>query len=246
MKSEKARNSRRGASKTAPRQCEMDLPRRTHGGARKGAGRPKRPGKKHDSVHRARPIIRAYQPQHVVMRVKKGVPKLRQGRAYRAVRKSLVKCLGKEEFRVCHVSIQGNHLHFIIEAAHKDALSTGMQGLNILVSRALNRELGRKGTLFAFRYHATAITNPRQARNSLAYVLNNWRRHREDENCERAKYAKLDPYASGLSFDGWTCTFETPEDFTPLPVAEPKTWLLREGWKRYGAIHPREVPGPMA
>jgi len=227
------------------KQLDLDLRRRTWGGAREGAGRKQKPGK-HDPAHRTRPKLRAYHPSHVVMRVKKGVPKLRQGRAYRAVRRALVKCLGNESFRVCHVSIQANHLHFLVEAADRGALARGMQRLNILVARALNRELGRSGKLFAFRYHATQIKSPKQARNALAYVLNNWRRHREDEGCERASVARLDPYSSALAFDGWTGGhYRAPEGFGPLAVSPAATWLLRVGWKKHGAIGEREVPGPL-
>lgn len=227
-------------------QRELDFRRDKRGGPRDGAGRKKKPGKS-DPAHRARPELRPYHPVHVVMRVKKGVPRLRNGRAYRAVRRVLAKCLGSETFRVCHVSIQRNHLHFLVEANDKESLSSGMQRLNILAARALNRELGRKGTLFEFRYHATQIKSRKQARHSLAYVLNNWRRHREDEMNERAQTAKLDPYASGLSFDGWNAPpFDVPADYTPLPVSEPKTWLLRVGWRTHGLIDVYESPGPLA
>lgn len=50
------------------KQLALALRRRTHGGARKGAGRPKKIGQ-HDSPHRTRPRLRAYHPTHVVMRV---------------------------------------------------------------------------------------------------------------------------------------------------------------------------------
>jgi REP element-mobilizing transposase RayT len=226
-------------------QCLLDLEPRTWGGKREGAGRKKMKGK-HDAPHRKRPALRRYRPVHAVMRVMKGMPKLRQGRTYRAIRKSLVKCLGNDAFRVCHVSIQGTHLHFLVEATDERALSAGMKRLNILVAKAINRELGRRGKVFAHRYHATQITSPKQARHSLAYVLNNWRRHREDETCERAHLASLDPYASGLSFDGWSIgRFAMPADYTPLPVSEPSTWLLRVGWRKHGLIDVREVPGPL-
>ena len=232
-------------AKRLHRQTQLDLEPKTHGGAREGAGRKKLKGK-HDPAHRERPKLRAYHPVHVVMRVRKGVPRLRQGRAYRAVRRCMVKCLGQDAFRVCHLSIQGTHLHFLIEATDKDALSRGMKRLNILVARALNRELGRKGSIFAFRYHATQIKSPRQARHCLAYVLNNWRRHREDEGCERARWAHVDPYSSGLAFDGWRSgIYNAPADLAPLPVSEPSTWLLRVGWKKHGLIDVREVPGPL-
>ena len=236
---------RRVSNLKLPVQAELDLRRRTWGGRRDGAGRKKTAGKK-DPAHRVRPELRAYHPVHAVMRVKKGVSRLRKGRAYRAIRKSLVKCLGDQSFRVCHISIQANHLHFLVEASGRRALAAGMQRLNNLTARALNRELGRRGRLFEFRYHATQIKSPKQARHSLAYVLNNWRRHNEDESCERAQTAKIDPYASGLSFDGWAAPkFDVPADFTPLPVSEPQTWLLRVGWRKHGLIDPVEVPGPL-
>jgi putative transposase len=224
-------------------QGELDLRPKTWGGAREGSGRKKKPGKS-DPPHRTRPELRAYHPAHVVMRVKKGLPRLRKGRTYRAIRRALVKCLGNEAFRVCHISIQANHLHFLVEASDKQSLSTGMQRLNILTARALNRELGRKGTPFQFRYHATQIKSPNQARHSLAYVLNNWRRHNEDESSERARFAVIDPYASGYSFDGWSSAIE-PAHFETLPVSEPRTWLLRVGWRKHGTIDVYEVPGPL-
>lgn len=227
-------------------QGQLDLRQRTWGGARANAGRKRKPGKR-DPAHRTRPQLKRYHPVHAVMRMKKGVKRLRPGRAYRAIRRCLVKCLGNEAFRVCHISIQANHLHFLVEATDRSALAKGMQRLNILVAHALNRELGRRGTLFEFRYHATQIKSPKQARHALAYVLNNWRRHREDESCERAHTAKLDPYASGLSFDGWAgVAFAVPDGFEPLPVADPQTWLLRVGWKQHGLIDVYETPGPLA
>ena len=33
-----------------------------------------------------------------------------------------------------------------------------------------------------------------------------------------------------------------PGTYDPLVVYQPKTWLLREGWKKAGAISYREVP----
>jgi hypothetical protein len=34
-----------------------------------------------------------------------------------------------------------------------------------------------------------------------------------------------------------------PDD-EPIPVAEPRFWLVTTGWKRHGRIGLREVPGP--
>ena len=152
-------------------------------------------------------------------------------------------------FRVVHISIQHNHLHLLVEADGKLALSRGMQGFAIAAARAINATAGRTGKVFAFRYHSTAITSPRQARHALAYVLNNWRRHREDQRSQPALKAAIDPYSSAIVFDGWNevQSFAIPEDYEPLPVARPETWLLRRGWRLGGPlIGLRERPGRIA
>jgi putative transposase len=225
----------------------MDLARRTWGGARKGAGRKKLQGS-HDAPHRRRPKLDRHTPVHVVLRVKQDVDRLRKGKAYSAVRRVLSVMLGLAAFRVVHVSIQKNHFHFLVEAEDKVLLSRSMQGLAIRLAHAINQATGHEGKVFAFRYHATQITSPRQARNALAYVLNNWRRHREHLAGERQRKAFVDPYSSALAFSGWVGIgrFEIPEGFEPLPVADPRTWLLRVGWQRHGELDPFEVPGPLA
>ena len=60
----------------------------------------------------------------------------------------------------------------------------------------------RRGSVFPDRYHQEIIDSPRQARNALAYVLNNWRKHREDQ----ARFAGawlVDPFSTGVLFAGW-------------------------------------------
>lgn len=96
---------------------------------------------------------------------------LRQGKAYRAVRRVLAALLGDESFRVLHLSIQNNHLHLLVEAAHKRALSRGMQRFAIRAARALQETFGWRGKIFPWRYHSKQITNGYQARSALAYVL---------------------------------------------------------------------------
>jgi REP element-mobilizing transposase RayT len=167
---------------------------------------------------------------------------------YRAMREVLQHFIGRKDFRVCHLSIQENHLHFLIEAANRTALSRGMQSLASRAAHALNRADGnRRSEVFTYRYHSTQITTARQARHTLAYVLNNWRKHRQDWVCEAASKAKIDPYASGISFDGWAGVtwFQVPTDYTPLPVSPPQTSLLRSDWRRYGHIGLFEIPGPL-
>ena len=57
----------------------------------------------------------------------------------------------------------------------------------ISAARNINRELGERtgdkqsDRVFADRYHARVLKTPRQVRNTIAYVLNNWRHHGEDK-----------------------------------------------------------------
>ncbi len=216
------------------------------GGKRPGAGRPKLPFK-HDAPHRRRPSLSAKHPVHVVLRTGPWMPRLRCGAVYRALRRVLGRYLGRGAFRVVHISIQKNHVHLLVEASDRRALTAGMQSFAINAARALNATDGRCGKVFAYRYHATQIRTPWHARHALAYVLNNWRRHREDVRSTKALAAKLDPYASGLAFTGWAqrTRFRMPVDYTPLPVSPPVTSLLQFDWQQFGLIDLHETPGPL-
>ena len=103
--------------------------------------------------------------------------------------------------------------------------------------------------MFTDRYHCRALTSPLAVRHARAYVLNNWRRHGEDVGAEEMFWT-LDPFSSAISFDGWKetggATYAVPEDYEPLPVGRPQTWLLTVGWRRHGLISAYEVPGPRA
>jgi REP element-mobilizing transposase RayT len=222
------------------------------GGKREGAGR-KKSGKRRDPLHRTRPEVTRHQPQHVTLRVVASLGRLRKRTVYHALRKAMQRSLERKNFRVCHVSLQHNHLHFIVEADSKLALERGMQGLAISAAKRINRLFARRtGKVFQFRFHATRIGSPRQARNTLAYVLNNWRRHREDQVNPQAAKAAVDPYSSAVRFEGWQeQTLAVlprgfnPSTFVPLPVAPPRSWLLTVGWKKHGLISVYETPGPL-
>jgi putative transposase len=230
-----------GASRKKGRQLSLGLPpaRRKfrHGGAREGAGRPKS-SRRGEAPHRARPEHKKRHPVHVVMRAVRGVPRLRRSDRFRAIRAAMRGMGAKVAFRVVHASIQGSHLHFLVEADDKETLARGVQAFAISLARRINMACGRRGKVFA-RYHATEITNPRQARNTLAYVLNNWRHHREDTSRSEA----IDPYSTGYAFDGWRepPTWDSP-GFEPLPAITPTTWLLRIGWRYYPLLSTHEVP----
>ena len=171
------------------------------------------------------------------------MPEFRQRRVYQVTRRVLERYLGLADFRVVHFSIQSNHFHFLVEAASSQVLSRRMQSLVIRLAKALNRKVGLVGKVFAFRFHSTRITTAQQARNSLSYVLNNWRKHRQDCTRGRLSPRALDPYASGYALDEWSVAVET-DGPRALPVSPARTSLLRRDWARWGPLDPFETPGP--
>jgi putative transposase len=223
---------------------KLDFRRRRKDGrlAKKPGPKPKPKGKRH-VAHVARPDVSPRHPVHVTMRVTDEVAQLRTRKAYQAVRRALQRCAMRTDYRVVHISIQRTHIHAICEADSKDALTRGMQSFEISAAKQLNRAMKRKrGRVFASRYHTTAIETPTQARSELAYVLNNWLKHR----AHVGKPWRIDPWSSASQFSGWSTPHGYEPQEEPLPVVAPRSWLLREGWMRAraGPIRLDEVPGP--
>ena len=159
-------------------------------------------------------------------------------------------CAQPEAFRVCTFSVQADHLHLIVEAASQPALVEGMRGLAIRLARQVNRVLGRRGSLFADRWHGHELKSPREVRHALVYVIANFRKHIAQAT------ARLDVFSSAPYFQGFEeycgvapCQLErclVPRTLRPptrSPVAEPRTWLLAIGWKRQGYVSIHEGPG---
>jgi putative transposase len=215
------------------------------GGKRAGAGR-KKTGRCRDAPHRRRPPLEARHPVHVVLR-RTGRCSLRTRTYYNFVRAALRGMLPRTDFRVVHVSIQDSHLHMLVEATDRKALARGMQSFAIRLACRVHSD-GGCGKVFEYRYHATQIQTAWHARHALAYVLNNWRRHRLDWANGRVLAQKLDVYASGIGFDGWNHrrAFLIPRGYEPLPVAGAQTALLAFEWKQFGLIDLFETPGPLA
>jgi len=231
------RRRRSAWNKRRKGQLAIDLrPRTKRGTLRKKLGRPVT-GRRMDPRHRTRPEHDARHPVHVVLRVTREVSSLRTRHAYRAIRRAVDRCRARGDFRVAHVSIQSNHVHLIVEADDKRALSRGMQGFAIVAAKRINRELHRsRGGVFAYRYYAKALITPTEVRNAICYVVNNWRHHR----CDRHDSRRFDPYSSAHAVREWR--LEPHPD--QLPVVRPTTWLLTAGYRRASAIRPDEVPGP--
>ena len=133
-----------------------------------------------------------------------------------------------------------NHIHTLCEAKHADALSRGVQGLEVRIARGINKALGRSGRVFADRYHSRALKTPCEVRACLVYVFQN-RLHHLGAAATRGLW--FDPFSSAPWFDGWKEPLPTDEPWMrearlePPCVAPAHCWLLTTGWRgRKGSL----------
>src|SRR4051812_40951008 len=176
-------------------------PKKTWGGRREGAGRPRKDGTRHKGMpHLTRPVLAPRFPVHVTWRINRRVWNLRTGRFFKVL-ESAMYAGAKKDFRVVHYAFQKDHIHLIVEATDRLALSRGMQGLGIRLALAINALQGRRGNVMPDRYHASILRNPTMVRNARRYLLTNAYKHYLEP--------LPDPYAS------------------QAPVVAPHTWLLR-------------------
>jgi REP element-mobilizing transposase RayT len=208
------------------KQLRLAFPKR--GGRQPGAGRPRiheHPGLLGPGVpHLKRKAFASRRAVHVTQRVRPDVGYLRKQMSALVLLKAFKDAAERGGMRIAHYSVQGKHLHLLVEAADARALSRGMQGLAIRVARRLNARLGRRGPVFADRYHAHILESRREVANAVRYVTGNYRHHARE----------------------WL-----PDDFRdPLatspdrPLTTPSLWLLRVGWMSEPARRPRPFEPP--
>jgi len=158
---------------------------------------------------------------HVTLRVLEDVWNLRSHRCYRRIERCFAAALGRFGLRLIEFSVQGNHLHLIVEADDDDALTRGIQGLSIRIAKALNSLMNRKGRLFADHYHAHLLRTPTELVNAIRYVLENHARH------------------FGTAGDDAFNSAGLADAARRIVLAVPVSWLLRVG--RFRARPKRDV-----
>ena len=215
-------------NKRRPRQLPLAIP--TWGGRRKNAGRKPKNGKA-GVTHTPRPELDAKLPLHVTLRVAPHVWSLRSERSWSLVAASLRDGADRFGVRIVQLSVQGNHIHCMVEAPTKRALSSAMRGLSIRLARRMNALMGRRGPVIADRYHARALRTPTEVRNTIHYIRNNRRHHLG----ERAAALRLD-FVDRFSAD------RQRSDGNLIELPRPSLWLLREGWRRGRATHRPSSP----
>jgi REP element-mobilizing transposase RayT len=157
----------------------------------------------------------------VTTRVRAEVWNLRSHRCFRAIRRAFAAGCARFGFRLVHFSVQGNHIHYVVEAPDEVALGRAMKGLEVRMARALNKVMRRQGAVFADRYHAHILRSPREAARAVRYVLENWRMHAARGHWATPARDEPDPYSSSA----WA-------HHLPSLTADPLWWMLRVGiWR---------------
>ena len=154
----------------------------------------------------------------------------------------------EKSFRVVHFSVQWDHVHLVVEASDRRALSSGVMSVAIRIARYVNELVGRRGRFWADRWHGRELESPREVRSALVYVLANFRKH-----ARAALSPGIDAFSSAVRFDGFRGTargaslpragpafHDALEPF--VAVATAKTWLGATGWRRSGLIRLDEAP----
>ncbi len=174
------------------RQLELRYHRR--GGARPNAGR-KPKGDKAGVSHLVRPQFARALPVHVTLRMARHVYNLRSRRSFSVIGRAIAGAAERFGVRIVMFSVQGNHVHLVVEAADTPSLSRAMQGFSIRVAKGLNRMMKRRGRVLADRFHSHVLRTPTEARRAVAYVRDNHRKHMSAIG-EPVPRGYVDPYAS--------------------------------------------------
>jgi REP element-mobilizing transposase RayT len=169
---------------------------------------------------------------HVTLRMREHVWNLRSRRSFAVVERALAAVNRRPDFGVVHFSVQGNHLHLVVEARDRGAFSSGVRALGTRLALGLNRMMERRGPVLADRFHAHLLTTPAEARNALAYVLDNFRGHAVRRG-ERPGPPVPDRYAS---------TARPASGASALPPEKPRPWWHRRAGffaRRRQSLHGR-------
>ncbi len=196
--------------------------------------------------HLTRERHRPYEPVHVTARAVRSAPSLRSQSVFAALRGVFARASAKG-FRLLHFSVQGNHVHLIVEADDGLAFARGIQRLLSRAAMAINALARRSGSVWRDRHHREPLTTPSQVRNAYAYVLFNLRKHEmESGSPSDAALDGFDACSSTRWFVDWSTAAPAPPEGIvgagPPIVAPAETWLARRGWKTRGLLRFDEIP----
>lgn len=175
---------------------------------------------KRRTPHRKRETLPGtYVPVLVTVCVLAHVWNLRSQRSFAVIKRALAGGADRFGMHVIHFTVQGNHLHFAVEAETTRSLSRAIQGLNIRLAKGLNRMMGRHGKVFRDRFHSSVVRSRASAYRIVRYVTRNYHKHMAQIG-KLVSVTFVDPFAS-------------LKGLVPLPCAISDMWpdpaLFRSG-----------------
>jgi putative transposase len=212
------------------------------GGKRAGSGRP---GLLGQVSHMKRPRISVRTPLHITLRLREGLPSLRNKNLFKEFKES-VRRAKKQGLYVIHFSVQSNHIHLFCEAKDNNVVALAIRALAGRFAKHIRQYAfknggKRKGSVFNGRYHLHILRTSREVKNALEYVLLNLSKHQRF-----IEY--IDSFSSGSAFKNWKrllgerfsslikwdVEFFESEVNTELDeiLSPSRSWLGQTGWLR--------------
>jgi putative transposase len=201
------------------------------GGKRKGAGRKKVKGV---VLHQRRPTIEKRHPVHVTLKLRKEVGSLRTDHRWRRIQRAFRYGCDRFGMRLVEFAVLHDHIHLVVEADDKRALSRGIQGLAIRIARGINRVSQRRGRVFADRYHARPLKTLAEVRNAIHYVRRNDEIHIRRRGGNPHPWY-IDPFSSMSGEAMWYVDESWQSSFI---LAKPQSWLVQRA--RDELLRPRK------
>jgi hypothetical protein len=124
----------------------------------------RRPGPNPKVRHRARPEPAGAFSALVTLKLKKGLPSLRERRIARELAATFEEGGDRGDFRIARYRLQTDRVELLVEAEHRDALMRGMKSIAARVGRAVNRALARRGSVLGDRYELKVLATPAEIR----------------------------------------------------------------------------------
>ena len=154
---------------------------------------------------------------HVVLRAAAVLGGLRKRHIYHALRDATITVALRElaydargAFRIVHLSVQQTHIHLLVEADDKYALSRGMQSFQISAAKNINRAFSRqrkltrrrRGSVFPIGFIKRS-SRTRRRRVVLSLTCSTTGVSTARTRASRGVEWNVSPFSTGVLFKGW-------------------------------------------
>lgn len=178
-------------------------------------------------------------PVHVTLAFAQGVFNLRSERCWQPIREILQQASAPEavgEFAILEFTVQGNHMHLLVEADSSTVLRKRMQGLCTRIAKAIAKVMRLRGVappapvngvprpakLLSDRFHSRVLHSMREASRVRKYILDNTKKH---------TFERVETMAAYLPTFDWKLPtrwgrdwYSSSSNSLGFELAQPRTW----------------------